>query len=67
MLLATIASECTHAQLRAARLQVKQLALFVSHKLGGANAYDDQPGAYDEYNRQVHTLPILPKWVQCGV
>ncbi len=33
--------------------QVKQLALRVSHALGGANAYDDQPGAYDEYMRQV--------------
>jgi hypothetical protein len=48
-------------------LQVKQLALFVSHALGGANAYDDQPGAYEEYMRQVHTLPTLPKWVLCGV
>ncbi len=57
----------TGAQLRAGRLQVKQLALFVSHALGGANAYDDQPGAYEEYMRQVHTLPTLPKWVLCGV
>ena len=48
-------------------MQVKELALFVSHELGGANAYDDQPGAYEEYMRQVHTLRTLPRWVLRGV
>ena len=69
MLLGTIASAFAHCGSVEGPhgLQVKELALFVSHELGGANAYDDQPGAYEEYMRQVHTLRTLPRWVQCGV